>query len=124
MERSRPQRGAREIVISVREAGTSLVGQGVRACRATASALRDRARFALDEDALGDERVEVAADRSRRDAQRAGERHGRLRAAAQHLTRDRVAGAALAVDFHNTSMTYFGDLASSGGAEHTYPFGR
>ena len=118
------QRRGREVVVGVRECGAPLVGQGVRTCRTATPPVRDRAGFALDEDTLGDQRVEMASDRGGRDAERLGERGRRLRAAAQHLTRDRVAGAALAVEFHNTSMTYFGGLASTGAAAHISPSGR
>jgi hypothetical protein len=98
----------------MREPGTPFVGKGVGTCWAATPAVRYRAGIALDEDAIGDEGVEVAPDRGRRDPERLSECGGRLRTAAQHLTRDRVAGTALAVEFHNTSMTYFGDMASSG----------
>ena len=74
----------------------------------------DAARLALDEQAVGDQRVEVAADGGGGEAELLGERRGGLRAALEDEAGDRVAGTAASspararrLEFHNISMTYF-----------------
>ena len=87
------QRGGGEVVVGVRERGAAGVGERVDAGRAAAAALGRRARVALGEQAVGDQRVEVAADGGGRDAQPLGEGGGGLRAPLEDQPGDGVAGA-------------------------------
>ena len=85
--------------------------------------MHDTARLALDEQAVGDEGIEVAADRGRRQAQLVGQCCRVLRPAFEHEPGDGVAGTVgtaahraavgIALDFHYTSMTYFPRAASA-----------
>jgi hypothetical protein len=103
------QRGAGEVVVSVRESGPAGVGERVRTRGSAPAALGTRARFALDEKTIDHEGIEVPSDRSRREVQVLGKCGRALRTALEDGAGDGIPGALLAAaDFHNISMTYFG----------------
>ena len=108
------QRGGGEVVVGVRERGPAGVGERVDPGRAAPAALRRTGRGSRSaSSAVGDQRVEVAADRGGREPEPLGERGRALRAALEDQPGDRVAGAVgppaprRLPRFHNTSMTYF-----------------
>lgn len=112
-----PQGGGRKIsspVERVRERGASLVGQRVDASRAAPApgiSRRERPRLPLDQEAVGDQGVQMPANRGSRQIELLGDGRCALRTLLEHQARDTVTrpidAPSGASDFHNISMTYF-----------------
>jgi len=114
------QRSVGEVVVGMRELRPTCVGECIGTSRSAPAAVGGRARFALDEQAVRDEGVEVPADRRGREPQPIGELGGGQRAILEDRPGHQVAGAVsrpitgaksacrgAGLDFHNTIMTYF-----------------
>lgn len=102
------QRGVRKIVVGMRKRGTARVGERIGTGRTAAAAVRSRSRLAFDEQSIGNQRIEVPADRGGAQAEPLGKLRGVLRAAFKDAARDRIARPLVpGSEFHNTSMTYF-----------------
>jgi hypothetical protein len=108
------QGAGRQVVVGRGPVGVAGVGEGVQPGRAPAAAQAVRTRLAGRDGAVGEQRVEVLADRGRRQAQPVGERRRgrrseREQAGADALARptDRCRHRApeLAHAFHNASVT-------------------
>ncbi|MCW2527605.1 MAG: 1-acyl-sn-glycerol-3-phosphate acyltransferase [Pseudonocardiales bacterium] len=102
-----------EVVVSVGERRPTLIGEGVRAGWSAPTPSDSGSGSTLDQQTIGNESVEVPADRRGRDVDPLGESRRRQRTGLQNQAGDEVARTTFVAhvtgssEFHNTSMTYF-----------------